>query len=123
MADLTYLIKIDGTDITKLTDFSVGENKLWKNAGRTMTGKLKATLIGTFPKIELSLTYLNRDEVSLIQGLLKPAQISVNYWHSESKTYKTNNYYASDYMVGIYEKERELYKPFKVNLVPYEKQT
>lgn len=123
MADLTYLIKIEGTDITKLTDFEVGENKLWKNAGRTMAGKLKATLIGNFPKIELSFTYLNRDEISLIRGLLKPAQITVNYWDATTKTYKEGEYYASDYSVGIYEKDRELYKPFKVSLVPYEKET
>lgn len=118
---LSYLIKIEGTDITKLTEFKQGENKLWKDAGRTMSGKLKATLVGRFPKLVCSFTYLNRDQVSAIMGLLKPAQFTVEFWDAEAKTYKTGEYYASDFEVSIHDKEKEIYKPFTVNLIPYDK--
>lgn len=120
---LTYLIKINDTDISKLTEYKVGDNKLWKDAGRTMSGKLKATLIGIFPKITLSFTYLNASQIATVTNLLKNAQFTVDYWDARSQTYKEGEYYASDYEVAIHDKEKEIYKPFSVNLVPYGKQT
>lgn len=119
---LTYLIKIDSTDITKLAKYVVGRNQLWSESGRTMSGKLKATRVGIFPKLELEFSYMNREQASLIGTLLKPAQFTVTYWDFISKTYKSGEYYCNNYNMEIYDMHKEIYMPFKVNLIPYEKE-
>ncbi len=118
---LAYLIKIDSTDITKLTEYQVGRNKLWTAAGRNMSGDLHSVGIGIFPKLELGFGYLNADEASLIAGLLDNFSFEVEWWDLATQTYKTADYYAADFKIPILDIIRELYKPFKVNLIPYKK--
>ena len=64
------LIKINGTKIPCITNYKVGRNKLWKNADRNMSGDVRATLIGIFPKIELSIGYTTEDQMSQLCQIL-----------------------------------------------------
>jgi len=120
---LAYQIKINGNDISKLTDYVVGRNKLYASAERNMQGDLKTSFIGIFPKVELGFTYLNRDEMSYITTLLDNASFTLEWWDAQSKSYKTGTFYAADYDTPLFDSNKELYKPFKVRLVAFNKLT
>ena len=49
------LVKINGVRIPAIVNYKVGRNKLWKDADRNMSGDVRATLIGIYPKIELNI--------------------------------------------------------------------
>jgi hypothetical protein len=118
---MTYLVKIGGTELTKLTKYAVERNKLWSDSDRTLSGSLKGTLIGVFPKLLLEFGYLTESELKTIVGLLEPASFNVSWWDSRTGTYKVGVYYAGDYSYPLFDKAKGLYEPFGVNLIPYNK--
>ena len=113
------LLTINGTALPGLKEYKVGYNKLWKDADRNMNGEVRATLIGIFPKIELSFRdALTEAQISTICSLLDEPYFSVTYYDPKTKSNVTAQYYAGDYKVELMERSRGLYKAFSVNLVP-----
>ena len=49
------LLKINGTTVPGIKSYKVGYNHLWKDADRNMSGSVRASLIGIFPKNGISL--------------------------------------------------------------------
>lgn len=121
MASPTYLVKIGSTNLDKLTKFEVERNKLFTDSDRNLSGDLKATLIGVFPKLLLEFGYLEEAEVQVVTTLLEPASFSVSWWDSKTNGYKTGTYYAGDYRYPMFDKLKGLYAPFSVSLIPYSK--
>ena len=122
MAYSGTLLKINGTTINGLSGYKIGYNKLWKDADRNMNGEVRATLIGIFPKLELTFRdALTENEVSQIINLLDQPYFSVTYFSPKTKSTVTANYYASDYAPELLDKARGLYKSFTVSLVPVSK--
>ena len=117
------LLKINNTTITKLTNYGVGRNKLWKDADRNMNGDVRATLIGIFPKLKLNFTYTTQSEMSTISALLDQDYFSVTYFDPRTNSTHTADYYAGDYEVELSNRYRGLYKPFSVNLIPVSKRS
>lgn len=116
------LLKINGQIVPNLVAYKVGYNKLWQDADRNMNGDVRATLIGIFPKLELEIGgYLTGESVQELSHLLDQPYFSVSYFDPKTGGEITAQYYASDYTIEIREKNRELYKPFTVNLVPVSK--
>lgn len=115
------LIKINGTKIPCITNYKVGRNKLWKNADRNMSGDVRATLIGIFPKIELSIGYTTEDQMSQLCQILDQDYFSVEFFDVRIHGTTTAKYYAGDYANEIFDRTRGLYKPFTVSLVPVSK--
>ena len=115
------LIKINGTVIPAIVNYKVGRNKLWKDADRNMAGEIRATLIGIFPKIELNIGVLTQDQVATITELLDSDYFEVEYFDVRVQGTTTANYYAGDYAIEMLDKERGLYKPFTVSLIPVAK--
>lgn len=115
----TPLLKINGTLIPKLKSYKVGRNKLYKEAERSMSGELKATLIGIFPKIEIEIGYLTENEMQQVTRLLDKAFFNVEYYDQRTKATYTTKCYANDYQVEIYDKQKAIYKPFSVHLIPF----
>jgi len=120
---MTYQVQIGATQLTKLTKFEVQPAKLWKDADRNMSGDLQSTYIGTFPKLMLEFGYLSELELKVVLILLQPASFNVSYWESRTGTYKTGVYYAGDFSYPLFDKEKGLYAPWGVNLIPYKKIT
>lgn len=112
------LIKISGNKIPAITNYKVGRNKLWKDADRNMAGDVRATLIGIFPKIELSIGYTTQEEMAKLCQILDQDYFMVEYFDVRVQDIITANYYAGDYSNEIFDKSRGLYKPFTVSLVP-----
>lgn len=115
------LLKINNTKIPNLVNYKVGRNKLWKDADRNMNGDVRATLIGIFPKLELNIGYCTQDEISTIVTLLDNAYFNVTYFDVRTGGTHTAQYYAGDYTIDLHNKERGLYAPFTVNLIPVSK--
>lgn len=115
------LIKIAGNKISAITNYKVGRNKLWKDADRNMSGDIRATLIGIFPKIELTIGYTTQAEMSKLCQILDQDYFEVEYFDVRVNGSTKAIYYASDYDTEIFDKRRGIYKPFSVSLVPVSK--
>lgn len=115
------LIKINGTVIPAIVNYKVGRNKLWSNADRNMAGDVRATLIGIFPKIELEIGVTNQEQIATLTELLDTDFFEVEYFDVRVQGTTTASYYAGDYAIEILNKEKGLYKPFTVSLVPISK--
>lgn len=115
------LIKIAGNKIPAITNYKVGRNKLWKNADRNMNGDARATLIGIFPKIELSIGKTTQAEMSQLTQLFDQDYFEVEYFDVRVQGTTKANYYASDYSIELQSKFKGTYKPFTVSLVPVSK--
>lgn len=117
------LLQINGVSMAgKVKEYKISYAKLWKDAERNMSGDVRATLIGVFPKIQVTFkNAMNEAEISQIIGLLDTPYFSVTYFSPKKKAQVTAGYYAGDYQVEMLDKRRGLYKSFDVSLVPVSK--
>lgn len=115
------LIKINGVSIPAIVNYKVGRNKLWKDAERNMSGDVRATLIGIYPKIELNIGVTTQEQMATLTQILDQDYFMVEYFDVRVQGTTTASYYAGDYAIEILNKSKGLYKPFTVSLVPVSK--
>ena len=115
------LVQIDGHTIPHLVSYKIGRAKLWKDSERNMSGDVRATLIGIFPKIQLEIGYTTQEEMSELTQLLDKDFFTVTWYDVRMQTTVSAKYYASDYDVELDSKSKGRYKPFSVSLVPVSK--
>lgn len=117
------LLKINGTTVPGIKSYKVGYNHLWKDADRNMSGSVRASLIGIFPKIEATTRdVLSRAEVQAIYTALETQPyFSVEFWDPATDQVKTANYYTADWAIEIESKNRGLYKGTTITLVPVDR--
>ena len=116
------LIKINDETIPHIVSYKIGRAKLWKDSERNMSGDVRATLIGIFPKIQLQIGYTTEAEMQKLTELLDKDFFNVKWFDVRTQEMTDNiRYYASDYDVELDSKSKGRYKPFSVNLVPVSK--
>lgn len=115
------LVRIDGITIPHIVSYKIGRAKLWKDSERNMSGDVRATLIGIFPKIQMEVGYTTQEEMSELTRLLDKDFFTVEWFDVRIETTVTAKYYASDYDVELDSKFKGRYKPFSVSLVPVSK--
>lgn len=115
------LVKIDGNTIPHIVSYKIGRAKLWKDSERNMSGDVRATLIGIFPKIQLEVGYTTQEEMSQLTQILDKDFFTVTWFDVRIQATVSTNYYASDYDVELDNKDKGRYKPFSVSLVPVSK--
>ena len=115
------LVKIDGVTIPHLVSYKISRAKLWKDSERNMSGDVRATLIGIFPKIQMQVGYTTQEEMSELTELLDKDFFTVEWFDVRTQETISAKYYASDYDVELDSKSKGRYKPFSVNLVPMSK--
>lgn len=115
------LVKIDGVVIPHIKKYKIGRAKLWKNADRNMSGDVRATLIGIFPKIQIQTSYLTQGAMAQLTALLDKDYFEVEWFDVRIQQTIKTKYYASDYDVELSNKYKGLYNPLEVNLVPVSK--
>lgn len=117
------LLKINGATVPGIKSYKVGYNHLWKDADRNMSGSVRATLIGIFPKIEAETReVLSRSEIQAIYNALEAQPyFTVQFWDPATDQVKTASYYTADWAVEIESKNRGLYKGTKITLVPVDR--
>ena len=115
------LIKINGQTIPHIVSYKIGRAKLWKDSERNMSGDVRATLIGIFPKIQLEVGYTTQTEMSQLTQILDKDFFTVTWFDVRIQETISTKYYASDYDVELDNKAKGRYKPFSVSLVPVSK--
>lgn len=115
------LLTVGGVAIPELISYKVTEAKLWKDADRNMNGDIRATLIGVFPKIDLNLGVVNRSRGAAIAAQLDSAYFSVTYFDPSLNANRTADFYSADYAFEFQTKQRGLYKPTQITIIPVSK--
>ena len=115
------LVQIDGVTIPHIVSYKVSRAKLWKDSDRNMSGDVRATLIGIFPKIQMNVGYTTQEEMSQLTQILDKDFFTVTWFDVRIQETISTQYYASDYDVELDSKSKGRYKPFSVSLVPVSK--
>lgn len=115
------LVQIDGVTIPHIVSYKVSRAKLWKDSDRNMSGDVRATLIGIFPKIQMEVGYTTQEEMSQLTQILDKDFFTVTWFDVRIQETISTQYYASDYDVELDSKSKGRYKPFSVSLVPVSK--
>lgn len=124
MADINArLLKIAGTDISNICEYTVEYNKLWKDSDRNMVGDIRASLIGIFPKIVVKTTVQEVSKVMTLGSLLNGDFFSVEFYDIITNTVKTANYYASDFKTKLRRRKNSLIDEVEFSLVPLSRRT
>ena len=112
------LITINGVSLTtsQVNSYKLQYAKLWKDAGRDMSGNLAATLIGIYPNIDVVTTVLSFDDAMAISGAINTDYFSVTYWDTETSSQKTATYYAADHELTLLNECK--YGQVQIQLVP-----
>lgn len=121
VSNVKNLVKINGTVVPHIVSYKVSQAKLWKDSERNMSGEIRATLIGIFPKIQLQIGYTTQQEMNGLVSLFDKAFFTVEWFDVAKQEMVSGKYYASDYDVELDSKSKKRYKPFSVNLVPVSK--
>lgn len=115
------LVKIDGETLPHLVTYKINRAKLWKSSERNMSGDMRASLIGIFPKIIMSVGYTTQEEMAHLTELLDRDFFEVEWFDVRIQETITSRYYAGDYEIELDNKHLGRYKPFEVSLVPVSK--
>ena len=115
---MAQLLKIGDTNITKLVTYKVSYCKLWSSdTGRSMTGENKGTLIGIFPKIEITLGKMTAVEMAKFLSLVNVASADVTYYDTERRAPVTNCFYFGDAVDEIYRQKNMSHKPISISII------
>ena len=94
----TNSIIINTTPIVQyLTSASFGYYKIWSSkSGRNMAGTNSGTLVGIFPKIEMTFGRLTEAQLKIVLGLLNSVTFTVTYYDPEYSASYTMSCYGGD---------------------------
>lgn len=90
---------IDGVNFADyVTEVKYGYNKLWaEDSGRNLAGTQSGTLIGIFPKLEVSFKKLTKEELETIAPILDKATQNTTYYDPVKKGLYTMSTYTGDW--------------------------
>ena len=115
------LVKINDNVVPHIVSYKISRAKLWKDSERNMSGEVRATLIGIFPKIQIEVGYTTQEEMAKLTEILDKDYFTVTWFDVRTQETVSAKYYASDYDVELDSKHKGRYKPFSVSLVPVSK--
>ncbi len=101
---IDVLLKINNLDVTANieTPFEIERNKLWAgDSGRVISGKMVGTLIGIFPKLNVSIFPNNENDIGDIMTELDKASQSLQYYSPKTNTLVSLGTYTNDYKVML----------------------
>lgn len=115
------IITINGVALTtsQINDYTLSYNKLWKNADRNMDGNISATLIGVYPNISVTTSFLDFAHANALSAAINDDFFNVTYWDTQTSSLKTAQYYAADHDVKFIDECR--YGQVTVQLVAVSK--
>lgn len=104
-----------------LKGFEVGYEEMWSDGERNMAGNLKATYIGTVPKIYLQFIQMSQTDMSTILTALNGHTFTVYWWDEQTDTYKSGTFYRGELKIGIRDLYTKMYKDLSCNLIAFNK--
>ena len=123
---LTYNGKsyANGSYVTlgKKVAYKVTYCKLWSSdTGRSMTGENKGTLIGIFPKIEVTLGRMSAADMGAIIELTNQARADVKYYDVGKNASVTASFYFGDVSAELERQSTMYHKGFKFSIIANKK--
>lgn len=114
---------IDDWRVPKLINYDVAYNKLWgSDTGRDMAGENKGTLVGIFPKLQVEIGSLNKDEMKQFLQKANKAELTISWYDVEIDGIRSaQSYYINDYTISLKNTKTMKYKAFSFNLIPNKK--
>jgi hypothetical protein len=121
MAVTNPLVTINGVTLStsEIKSYKLSYAKLWKDAGRDMSGKLSATLIGVYPNIDLTTALLSFSKAMQLSAAVNVDYFTVTYWDTQTSTQKSATYYSADHDVTL--SNECIYGEVQIQLVPVSK--
>lgn len=118
------LLTIDGNKIVGLKTYEVQYNKLWKDSERNMAGNMSASLIGVFTKLVLTFRAgLTEEQISSIQQTFNQSYFNATYYDTETRSLKTERFYASDVTAKLLNKAFAIYDTFNISIIATSKRS
>lgn len=114
---------VNGINITPyLTNIVFEYNKVWaSDTGRNvLSGKYTGTLIGIFPKFQLTFRKLTQAEIEYLIPIFDGGTQNVTYYDPNKKEKITIQTYAGDYSItqrNMFSKVAKAGQSFNVNLI------
>lgn len=103
-----------------LTAVTIGYYKLWSSdSGRNMAGSNSGTLLGIFPKIQLTFRSLKDNELSKILKIVNKSNMTLTYWDTEKQKSVSLSCYAGDAETPV--KKLGLYQGFSISIISNKK--
>lgn len=123
MAVTNPLITINGVALStsQVSIYKLQYAKLWKDAGRDMSGELTSTLIGVFPNIDLTTNVLDFTTAQNISNAINDDFFTVSYWDTQTSSQKSATYYAADHELTLLNECK--YGQVEIQLVPVRRAT
>lgn len=118
-----YDVQLNGQPIGQyLTNFTKGYYKLWSgDSGRNMAGKNVGTLIGIFPKLNMTFGKMNIAEAQPIIDILNDSNATLTYYDDDSGTRKTISVYFGDVEIPV--RRRGYYGSFSCSAIANERRS
>ncbi len=112
------LIEIGGVDLPTPSDYSVGIMDLSK-AERNARGTMIIERIATKRKLDISYSYLTREQLSQVLNAVSPVFFNVRYLDPQTNNYRTGSFYCGDRNVGMLDFQNGIprYKDIKFDLI------
>jgi len=112
------MIKVNGVELPTPSTYIVGIQDISK-AQRNARGTMIIERIATKRKIELSWTYLSKEQLSIVLNLVSPVFFEVEYIDPQENRRKTGTFYCGDRSVGAldYRNGNIRWKDIKFNLI------
>ncbi len=112
------LLKIGNTDISNLVSYKVSYCKLWSSdTGRSMTGANKGTLVGIFPKINITIGKMSDTQMAKLLSLVNKASENVTYYDTEARQNITASFYFGDVSDEIMRQKSMSHKQISVSII------
>lgn len=117
------VLLIDGWEVPKLIQYDVDWEPLWSgDTARDLSGDMKGTFIGWFPKLEVKVgTYDQETMRKFLKKVHKP-WIDISYYDEElGKMSTQKKYYINAHKSSLKNSNTMKYNAFEFNLIPQSK--
>jgi len=112
------LLKIDGKVIPYIKEYKVERVKKFNNSDTNMNGDVRATVLGIFPSINVTIGFTTQEEISDLIELFDKHYFEVEWFDVREQQTVMGDYYVTQYEIDLLSKHRGIYKPFSIDLLP-----
>ena len=112
------LLTLNLVAVPELTEYTISQNKVYRDNNINMSGQVRATLLGITPVINISLRHMNRGRANEISAILDTNFFDVTYFDPSLNANRTAQYFTDGYSFALEDKDRGLMKAIQITLNP-----
>jgi len=112
------LLTLNLVAVPELTEYTISQNKVYRDNNINMSGQVRATLLGITPVINISLRHMNRGRANEISAILDTNFFDVTYFDPSLNANRTAQYFTDGYSFALEDKDRGIMKAVQITLNP-----